>query len=145
VTEAIRAVLPDRTPLLVRISATEWLDEGGWDIEQSVHLAHMLKARGVDLVDASSGGIAPRIKVPVAPGYQVPLAARVKAEAGIATGAVGLITQPEQAEQVLRRGEADLILLGREMLRDPYWPRRAAKELGVTLPYWPKQYRSVAP
>lgn len=145
VVKAVRRVWPDRLPLWVRISGTDWLEQGGWDIEESVELARRLKGLGVDLIDTSSGGIVPGASVPIAPGYQVPLASRIKSEAEIATGAVGLITQPEQAESILQNGEADVVLLARELLRDPYWPRRAAEALGAPMPYWPNQYRSVSP
>lgn len=126
--EAVRAVVPDAMPVLVRISATDWA-EGGWDVEQSVALARTLADLGVDLVDVSSGGNV-RTDIPVGPGYQVPLAARVR-EAGLPTGAVGLITEPAQAEQVLADQQADVVLLARAALREPSWPQRAAHELGV--------------
>ncbi|MEV5818374.1 NADH:flavin oxidoreductase/NADH oxidase [Micromonospora haikouensis] len=138
VARAVRATVGESVPVLTRISATDWT-EGGWTVEDSVALAGELAAAGVDLVDASSGGAAPRATIPVGPGYQVPLAARIRREAGVATGAVGLIVEPEQAEQIVAGGEADLVLLGRELLRDPYWPRRAAAKLGAT-PDWPAQY-----
>ncbi|SCE78883.1 2,4-dienoyl-CoA reductase [Micromonospora haikouensis] len=138
VARAVRATVGESVPVLTRISATDWT-EGGWTVEDSVVLAGELAAAGVDLVDASSGGAAPRATIPVGPGYQVPLAARIRREAGVATGAVGLIVEPEQAEQIVAGGEADLVLLGRELLRDPYWPRRAAAKLGAT-PDWPAQY-----
>ena len=126
---AVRRALPDRCPLFVRISATDWT-EGGWDIEQSVELARRLKGLGVDVIDCSSGGNVEKAKVPVGPGYQVPFAERIKREADIATAAVGMITAPAQADQIVRAGQADLVLLARELLRDPYWPLRAARELG---------------
>ncbi|HEY3284576.1 MAG TPA: NADH:flavin oxidoreductase/NADH oxidase [Armatimonadota bacterium] len=135
---AVREVWPERLPLFVRISATDWA-EGGWDPEQSVELARGLKGQGVDLVDCSSGGLVPHAVVPVAPGYQVPFAQRIRQETGMATGAVGLITQPEQAEAIVGGGQADLVLLARELLRDPYWPMRAARSLGQPLPA-PVQY-----
>ncbi|MGC4805394.1 NADH:flavin oxidoreductase/NADH oxidase [Micromonospora sp. DT233] len=138
VARAVRAAVGDDVPVLTRISATDWT-EGGWTIEDSVALAGELAAAGVDLVDASSGGAAPRAAIPVGPGYQVPLAARIRREAGVPTGAVGLIVEPEHAEQIVADGEADLVLLGRELLRDPYWPLRAAAKLGAT-PAWPSQY-----
>uniref|UniRef100_A0A0S6YY53 Oxidoreductase n=1 Tax=Mizugakiibacter sediminis TaxID=1475481 RepID=A0A0S6YY53_9GAMM len=140
VVEAVRAVWPQTLPLLVRISATDWAD-GGWDIEQSVELARRLKALGADLIDVSSGGLLPRVQVPAAPGYQVPFAARIRREADVATGAVGLITTPEQAERVIVEGDADLVLLARESLRDPYFPRRAAKALGAALTAPPQYLR----
>jgi 2,4-dienoyl-CoA reductase-like NADH-dependent reductase (Old Yellow Enzyme family) len=138
VVQAVRRIWPAGLPVLVRISATDWI-EGGWDIEQSIELARRLKQCGVDLVDCSSGGLVPGAKVPAGPGYQVEFAARCRREAGIATGAVGLITRAEQADAIVARGEADLILLARELLRDPYWPLRAARALGVK-GGWPVQY-----
>jgi 2,4-dienoyl-CoA reductase-like NADH-dependent reductase (Old Yellow Enzyme family) len=143
VVRAVRAVWPETLPLFVRISATDWA-EGGWDIEQSVELARALKPLGVDLVDCSSGGLVPYARVPAGPGYQVPFAERIRREAGIATGAVGLITEPAQADDVIRNGQADLVLLAREMLRDPYWPLRAARVLGQPTS-WPAQYLRAAP
>lgn len=138
VARAVRATVGEAVPVLTRISATDWTD-GGWTVEDSVVLAGELAAAGVDLVDASSGGASAHASVPVGPGYQVPLAARIRRDAGVPTGAVGLIVEPEQAEQIVAGGEADLVLLGRELLRDPYWPRRAAAKLGAT-PAWPDQY-----
>jgi 2,4-dienoyl-CoA reductase-like NADH-dependent reductase (Old Yellow Enzyme family) len=138
VAAAARRVWPEHLPLWVRISATDWV-EGGWDLKQSTVLARRLAALGADLIDCSSGGLAPHAHVPVAPGYQVPFAAAIRREAGIATGAVGLITQPVQAEQILAAGDADVVLLARELLRDPYWPLHAARTLGVDIP-WPPQY-----
>ncbi|HCZ33373.1 MAG TPA: oxidoreductase [Holophagaceae bacterium] len=139
---ALRQILPEELPLLVRISATDWV-EGGWTLDQSVALAKELKALGVDLVDCSSGGLAPRAEIPLGPGYQVPFAARIRAEADLPTGAVGLITDPEQAEAILAQASADLVLLGRELLRDPRWPLRAAKALGAEVP-WPASYLRAA-
>jgi len=138
VAAAVREVWPGNLPLLVRLSCTDWVP-GGWDIGESVDLARMLGPLGVDLVDCSSGGMAPRAAIPVGPGYQVDFAARIRREAGIATGAVGLITGPAQAEEILAKGEADLVLLGRELLRDPRWPLRAALKLGGATP-WPAPY-----
>jgi 2,4-dienoyl-CoA reductase-like NADH-dependent reductase (Old Yellow Enzyme family) len=138
VARAVRSVWPAELPLWVRISATDWV-EGGWDPEQSVELARLLGALGVDLVDCSSGGLSPQQKVPAAPGYQVPFAAAIRRRAGVATGAVGMITEPAQAEAILARGDADVVLLARQMLRDPYWPLHAAHALGVDVP-WPSQY-----
>ncbi|MCW2836801.1 MAG: namA2, partial [Marmoricola sp.] len=137
--DAVRAALPDTAPLLVRISGTDWI-QGGWDLEQSTRLGVLLKERGVDLVDVSSGGNAPA-SIPVEPGYQVPLAAGVR-EAGLPTGAVGLITEPEQAEKIVANGEADVVLLARASLRESAWPLRAAHELGVAPDEapWPDQY-----
>ena len=141
-TEAVRRIWPERLPLFVRISATDWA-EGGWDPEASVALCRTLRELGVDLVDVSSGGMVPRAKIPLGPGYQVPFAERIRREAGIPTGAVGLITEPDQAEAILHEGRADLVLLGRELLRDPRWPLRAARELGAVVP-WPAQYARAA-
>ncbi|MCW2849189.1 MAG: NADH:flavin oxidoreductase/NADH oxidase [Marmoricola sp.] len=137
--DAVRRALPHTAPLLVRISGTDWID-GGWDLEQSTRLAALLKDHGVDLVDVSSGGNAPA-SIPVGPGYQVPLAAGVRS-AGLPTGAVGLITEPEQAQKIVANGEADVVLLARAALRESAWPLRAAHELGVApadAP-WPEQY-----
>ena len=135
---AVREVWPEQLPLWLRISATDWA-EGGWDIEQSVALAQGLVARGVDLVDVSSGGLVPHVEIPVGPGYQVPFAARIRREANIATGAVGMITAPDQAQRIIRAGDADVVLLARELLRDPYFPRRAAQALQAGLAA-PEQY-----
>jgi len=143
VVAAVRAVWPEHLPLLVRISATDWV-EGGWDIEQSVALVRQLLPLGVDMVDCSSGGSDPHARMPLGPGYQTAFAERIKRDTGGLTGAVGLITSPAQADHILRTGQADLVLLAREMLRDPYWPHRAAKELGH-LPPWPAQYVRAAP
>ena len=138
VARAVREEWPAELPLLVRISATDWL-EGGWDIDQSVVLARQLKEIGVDLIDCSSGFAVPNEPVPFGPGFQVPFAARVRAEAGIASGAVGYITEPFQAEQIIANGQADAVLLGRQMLRDPYWPLHAATVLHADVA-WPNQY-----
>jgi 2,4-dienoyl-CoA reductase-like NADH-dependent reductase (Old Yellow Enzyme family) len=138
VVAAVREVWPEELPLLVRISATDWMP-GGWDADQSVELCRALRGLGVDLVDVSSGGLLPTAKVPVGPGYQTGFAERIRREAGIATGAVGMITAPEQADHVVRTGQADLVLLARELLRDPHFPLRAAKALGHEGP-WPRQY-----
>jgi 2,4-dienoyl-CoA reductase-like NADH-dependent reductase (Old Yellow Enzyme family) len=134
----VRSMMPDSMPLFVRVSATDWV-EGGWDINQSVVLAGELRRLGVDLIDVSSGAIAPHVKIPVAPGYQVPFAARIRAEAGIRTGAVGMITDPEQARSIITRGDADMVLLAREMLREPYWVINAQRQFGEE-PLWPVQY-----
>jgi len=139
VAAAVREVWPERLPLWLRLSATDWMADG-WDVEQSVELARGLRALGVDLLDVSSGGVAPGAVIPVAPGYQVPFAARIRREAGIATGAVGLITTPRQAADIVEQGAADVVLLARESLRDPYFPRRAAAELGASL-LAPVQYQ----
>ena len=136
---AVRKEWPMPRPLFVRVSATDWV-EGGWDIDECVDLARMLKSDGVDLVDCSSGGMSPHAKIPTGPGYQVPFAARIRREAGIATGAVGMITEARQAEEILGRGDADVIIMAREFLRDPYFPRRAAKELDVKIAA-PVQYQ----
>ena len=130
VAKAVRAVIPPELPLLVRVSATDW-GEGGWALEDTLAFAEALKALGVDLLDVSSGGVVPGVRVPAAPGFQVPFADAVRKRVGLATGAVGLITTPEQAETILQAGSADLVLLGRVLLRDPYFPLRAAKALGV--------------
>jgi 2,4-dienoyl-CoA reductase-like NADH-dependent reductase (Old Yellow Enzyme family) len=143
VVDAIRRVWPDRLPLFARISATDWA-EGGWNIEESVQLAGTLREHGVDLVDCSSGGLVADAKVPVAPGYQVGFAARIRHEAGIATAAVGMITEPAQANEIVAKGHADIVLLARAMLRDPYWVVHAAASLGETAS-WPKQYLRAAP
>ena len=135
---AVRGRWPERLPLLVRISATDWA-EGGWDLEQSVELARRLGQEGVDLIDCSSSGMVPTAKVPVGPGYQTAFAERIRREAKIKTGAVGMIRAPEQAEHVLRSGQADAVVLARQLLRDPYWPLAAARALGVQVP-WPPQY-----
>ncbi len=138
VVSAVRAAWPEELPLLVRISATDWVP-GGWDLEQSVELARALGPLGVDLVDVSSGGLVATAKVPVGPGYQAEFAERIRREARIATGAVGMIVSPEQADHIVRSGQADLVLLAREMLRDPHFPLRAARALGHE-GAWPKQY-----
>ncbi len=138
VASAVRGAWPEELPLLVRISATDWI-EGGWDVEQSVRLSRELKALGVDLVDCSSGGAVPGAKIPVGPGYQTALAATIREKAGVLTGAVGMIIGPAQAETILATGQADAILMAREFLRDPYWPLHAARSLGVDVP-WPDQY-----
>ena len=143
VAAAVRGVWPEGLPLFVRISATDWV-EGGWDIEQSVELARQLKPLGVDFIDCSSGGNAAHAKIPVGPGYQAPFAERIRREAGILTGAVGLITEPSQAEQIVSSGQADAVLLARELLRDPYFPLRAARELGQDVT-WPAQYLRAGP
>jgi 2,4-dienoyl-CoA reductase-like NADH-dependent reductase (Old Yellow Enzyme family) len=138
VAEAVRSVWPEHLPLFVRISATDWAD-GGWDLRQSVEFASHLSRLGVDLVDCSSGGLVPGVQIPVGPGYQVPFAAAIRKESGVATGAVGMITEPLQAEEIISKGEADAVFLARAMLRDPYWTLHAAKTLGVDT-RWPVQY-----
>jgi 2,4-dienoyl-CoA reductase-like NADH-dependent reductase (Old Yellow Enzyme family) len=134
----LRDEWPPALPVFVRISATDWV-EGGWSLDDSVEFARRLKAIGIGLVDCSSGGLVADAKVPVGPGYQTPLSAAIRREAGVATGAVGMVTSPEQAEQILATGQADAVLLARELLRNPYWPLVAARKLGATIE-WPKQY-----
>jgi len=143
VVDAVRAVWPAHLPLLLRLSTTDWV-EGGWSVEDSIVLARRLRAHGVDLIDCSSGGNAAHATIPVAPGYQVPAAARIRLEAGIATGAVGLITTPQHANEIVAQGQADCVLLARAILRDPYWPLRAAEALGHAMD-WPAQYLRSAP
>jgi 2,4-dienoyl-CoA reductase-like NADH-dependent reductase (Old Yellow Enzyme family) len=138
VVAAVRQAVPDDFPVVVRISATDWT-EGGWTADDSVQLAAWLRDRGVDLIDASTGGNVPRASIPVGPGYQVEFAERIRREVGLATGAVGLITTPAEAEAIVASGQADLVLLGREELRDPYFPLHAAHELGAEVA-WPVQY-----
>lgn len=133
-----RKAWPDRLPVVVRISATDWVD-GGWDIEQSIELARKLKTLGVDLIDCSSGGNSPAQQIPIGPGYQVQFAESIRKETGVPTGAVGLITEPEQANEIIAEGRADIVLLAREMLRDPYFPMHAANALGAEV-RWPVQY-----
>ncbi|MBS1582687.1 MAG: NADH:flavin oxidoreductase/NADH oxidase [Acidobacteria bacterium] len=142
VAEAVRAAMPEALPLFVRVSATDWV-EGGWTLEDTVAFAARLKALGADLVDCSSGGLDPGARITSGPNYQVPFAEAVRREAGIPTAAVGLITAPPQAEAILQAGQADLILLGREELRDPYWPLHAADALEHKAP-WPAQYLRAA-
>ncbi|MGH2448268.1 MAG: NADH:flavin oxidoreductase/NADH oxidase [Chloroflexota bacterium] len=136
---AVRETWPTPMPLWVRLSATDWA-RGGWDIDECVQLARILKSDGVDVIDVSSGGTLPHPEIPVGPGYQVPFAGRIRREAGIATATVGLITEARQAEDILARGDADLIEMARELLRDPYFPRRAAKELDANVQV-PEQYQ----
>jgi 2,4-dienoyl-CoA reductase-like NADH-dependent reductase (Old Yellow Enzyme family) len=138
VTDAIRRVWPDRLPLFLRISASDW-SENGWTPEDSVQLARAVQPRGVDLIDCSSGGNVPSSRIPIGPGYQVSFAEKVRRETGILTGAVGMITDPQQAEAILQSGAADLVIVARELLRQPYWPIKAAEELGVP-PQVPVQY-----
>jgi 2,4-dienoyl-CoA reductase-like NADH-dependent reductase (Old Yellow Enzyme family) len=142
IVDAVRRVWPERLPLFVRISATDW-KAGGWDVDEAVMLARRLKDHGVDLVDCSSGGAVHDQEIVVGPGYQVPFAERIRREAGVPTSAVGLITQPAQADAIVRGGQADLVLLARELLRDPYWPLHAADALDQTVP-WPAQYLRAA-
>jgi 2,4-dienoyl-CoA reductase-like NADH-dependent reductase (Old Yellow Enzyme family) len=143
VVAAVRAVWPERLPVFVRLSCTDWV-EGGWSIDESVALARELRAAGVDLIDCSSGGAVANARIPVAPGYQVAFAERIRRDAEIATGSVGLITEPEQANEIVRDGFADIVFLARAMLRDPYWPLHAAERLGVDVA-WPSQYLRAKP
>jgi 2,4-dienoyl-CoA reductase-like NADH-dependent reductase (Old Yellow Enzyme family) len=143
VATALRQTIPADMPLFTRISATDWV-EGGWDLDQSIVLARALKSVGVDLVDASSGGIVPGAVVPVAPGYQVPFAAAIREQADISTAAVGMITEPAQADAIITSGQADLVFLAREMLREPYWALKAGRALGQEQ-RWPVQYERAKP
>jgi len=143
VVDAVRAAWPEHLPLFMRISATDWV-ESGWTIDESVELARKLRTHGVDLVDVSSGGMVPHAKIPVGPGFQVPFAERVRREANVPTAAVGLITAPQQANDIIAREQADIVLLAREMLRDPYWALHAADALGEKTS-WPVQYLRAAP
>jgi 2,4-dienoyl-CoA reductase-like NADH-dependent reductase (Old Yellow Enzyme family) len=143
VVEAVRAVWPDRLPLLIRLSATDWL-EGGWNADETVALCRILKDLGVDLIDVSTAGLLPTAIIPVGPGFQTEFASRVRYEVDIPTAAVGLITSPAQADHIIRSGQADLVLIGREILRNPYWPQHAAQALGQTTS-WPAQYLRAAP
>ena len=143
VARAVREAWPVHLPVFVRISATDWV-EGGWDIGQSIRLAQWLMDAGIDLVDCSSGGLVADARIPAGPGFQVPFAAAIRAQTGIATGAVGLITEPFQAEQIVATGQADVVLMAREFLRDPYWPLHAAQCLKVDVP-WPQQYQRAKP
>jgi 2,4-dienoyl-CoA reductase-like NADH-dependent reductase (Old Yellow Enzyme family) len=143
VIEAVKQVWPEQFPLFVRISATDWV-EGGWNVDESVELARILKKTGVDLIDCSTGGNIPNAKISVGPGYQVPFAKKIKKEAAILTGAVGMITNAQQAENILRTEQADLIIMARELLRDPYFPLHAATELQIEAK-WPVQYQRAKP
>lgn len=143
VVAAVRECWPEELPLLVRLSATDWADGACWDVDQSIRLARLLGEMGVDLVDVSSGGMLPAAAIPVRPDYQVPFAARIRAEAEIPTAAVGLITEAAQAEAIVAHGQADLVLLGRELLRHPRWPLAAASQLGAQVP-WPLPYARAA-
>jgi 2,4-dienoyl-CoA reductase-like NADH-dependent reductase (Old Yellow Enzyme family) len=140
---AVRGTWPERAPLFVRISASDWVD-GGWDIQQSVELARRLKELGADLIDCSSGGNVPHAKIPVGPGYQTHFAEQIRREADILTGTVGMITSPVQAEHIIATGQADAVIIARELLRDPYWPLRAARELAQPVS-WAVQYLRAAP
>jgi 2,4-dienoyl-CoA reductase-like NADH-dependent reductase (Old Yellow Enzyme family) len=143
VARAVREVWPAHLPVFVRISASDWVD-GGWDLEQSIEFARWLKPIGIDLIDCSSGGLVADARIPAAPGFQVPFAAAIRTQTGIATGAVGLITEAHQAEQIVATGQADVVLLAREFLRDPYWPLHAARQLNADMA-WPKQYLRARP
>ena len=138
VAKVVRETWPEQFPVFVRISASDWM-EGGWDLENSLELARRLQAIGIDLIDCSSGGLVPEAQPPFGPGFQTPFASAIRQEAGVATGAVGFISDPAQAEQIVATGLADAVFLARQLLRDPYWPLHAAKALGVELP-WPAQY-----
>jgi 2,4-dienoyl-CoA reductase-like NADH-dependent reductase (Old Yellow Enzyme family) len=139
--EAVRDVWPERLPLFLRISATDWI-EGGWTPDDTLELARAVKSLGIDLIDCSSGGTSLSAQIPLSPGYQVPFAERIRRDVGIATAAVGLITEPEQSDSIIRLGQADLVLLAREFLRDPYWPIHAAQKLGVDPPVPPQYQRA---
>jgi len=142
VAAAVRAAIPPTMPLFVRISASDWA-EGGWDLEQSIVLSARLRDAGVDLIDCSSGGLVAHAKIEIGPGYQVPFARAIRSQAGVATAAVGLITEARQAGEIVASGSADAVFLARQMLRDPYFALHAAKELGVEVP-WPEQYDRAA-
>jgi len=144
VAQAVRAAWPAELPLLVRVSCTDWV-EGGWDLPCTLEFARRLKALGVDLLDCSSSGTVPDAKPPVGPGYQTRFAAAVREQTGLASGAVGLITSPEQAEHILRTGQADAVFLGRALLRDPYWPLHAATALRGAVDDWPAPYQRARP
>ena len=143
VVDAVREVWPDDRPVFVRISARDWV-EGGLDLDETGEVARLLAEHGADLVDVSSGGNSPDQQITVEPGYQVPLATRIKEASGLPVGAVGLITEPQQAEKIISDGEADAVFLARELLRDPHWPQRAAEALGADA-YWPEQYLRARP
>jgi 2,4-dienoyl-CoA reductase-like NADH-dependent reductase (Old Yellow Enzyme family) len=138
IAQTVRREVPESLPVFVRISATDWA-AGGWDLAQSIVLSALLKDMGVDLIDCSSGGLVPNVKVPTGPGYQVQFASEIRKQVGILTGAVGMITEAHQAEEIISGGDADAVLLARAMLRDPYWANHAAKKLGA-VPAWPVQY-----
>lgn len=141
---AVRDEWPDDLPIWVRLSATDWAEAGGWDADQTVEVSRWLKDLGVDVIDCSSGGTLRSAQIPEGPGYQVGFAERVRKEASVASAAVGLITAPEQANQIVQRGQADVVLLARAMLRNPYWPMMAAQELGAEV-RWPNQYLRARP
>lgn len=138
IAKAVRAVWPQDLPVFVRISSTDWVD-GGWDLAQSIQFSALLKEIGIDLIDCSGGGVITGVKISAGPGYQTAFAAEIRKQAGIKTGAVGMIAEPFQAEHIINTGQADAVLMAREFLRDPYWPLHAAKKLGVDIP-WPLQY-----
>lgn len=138
VVTAVRAEWPQNLPLFIRISATDWI-EGSWSVDDSIALVRQLVPLGIDLIDCSSGGLAPGAKIPIGPGYQTPLAARIRQETGIRTGAVGMIVAPAQADHIIRTAQADVVFLARAMLRNPYWPLHAGAELRQPVP-WPPQY-----
>jgi 2,4-dienoyl-CoA reductase-like NADH-dependent reductase (Old Yellow Enzyme family) len=138
IAKEVRRVWPEKWPIFVRVSSTDWVD-GGWDLKQTIRLAKALKLIGIDLIDCSSGGLVHNVKFQTGPGFQVPFAEEIKREAEIATGAVGFITDPHQAEEIISAGKADAVFLARQLLRDPYWPLHAAKALGAEID-WPKQY-----
>ena len=138
IVDEVKAYWPSNLPLFTRLSATDYV-EGGWNLEETVKLAAILKSKGVDLLDSSSGGMVPYAKIPFGPGYQVTFAERIRKEAGIMTGAVGMITEPQQAEDILAQEKADMVLIGRQSLRDPQFPLHAARTLGVDV-QWPNQY-----
>jgi 2,4-dienoyl-CoA reductase-like NADH-dependent reductase (Old Yellow Enzyme family) len=144
VVRAVRGVWPDDKPLLVRLSATDWVHEG-WDVEQTVEVARVLAGEGVDLVDVSSGGLSPDQKITLGPGYQVPFARQVREGSGLPVAAVGLITDAQQAEQVIAEGSADAVVMARELLRNPHWPLLASVELGAGTDLWPDQYLRAVP
>lgn len=142
--DAVRAAVGEQVPVLFRLSATDWIEPEGWTADDTARLAALLREHGVDMIDVSSGGNLPRASIPTGPGYQVSFAARVRREAGLPSAAVGLITEPRQAEKILADGEADAVLIGRELLRNPHWPRQAARELGDAHPL-PPQYERAEP
>jgi len=142
IAERVRAIVPEQRGLVTRLSCTDWIPDA-WDIEQSIELALQLKALGVDMIDCSSGGIAAGVHIPAKPGYQVPLAEAIR-KAGVMTAAVGLITEPQQANTIIEHGQADVVLIARESLRDPHWPLRAATQLGAPLPVPPQYARGYA-
>ena len=138
IVKAIQTEWPENLPLLVRISATDWAD-GGWNLQEAIRLCTLLKTEGVDLIDCSSGGLVPYARIPLAPGYQVPFAEQIKKETGLLTSAVGLITEVQQAEEIIANGQADLVLIGRASLREPYFALHSAKKSGAGID-WPLQY-----